>query len=66
MISWFKKRNPVLQYKRGYIAGYRAGSRESTDFLRQILIKNLLNDSLITTNTDTVVVERFVKIVENS
>ena len=55
-----------MQYKRGYIAGYRAGSRESTDFLRQMIIKNVLNDSLITTNTDTVVVERFVEIVENS
>lgn len=66
MISWLKKRKPPEQYKRGYIAGYRAGSRESTEFLRTILIKNVLNDSLITTNTDTVIVERFVEIVENS
>lgn len=66
MIKWFRKRNPVLQYKRGYIAGYRAGSRESTEFLRQMLVKNLLNDSLITTNADTVIVERVVQIVEAS
>jgi hypothetical protein len=66
MIRWFKKGSQLEQYKKGYMAGYLAGSRESTAFLRDMIVSNALNDSLIVTNTDTVVVERFVEIVENS
>jgi hypothetical protein len=50
----------------GYARGYEVGSRESTDFLRQMIIRNLLNDAVIITNADTVWVERAVQIVEES
>jgi len=50
----------------GYARGYEVGARESTDFLRQMIIKNLLNDAVIITNADTVWVERAVQIVEAS
>jgi hypothetical protein len=50
----------------GYAKGYEVGSRESTDFLRQMIIRNLLNDAVIITNADTLWVERAVQIVDES
>jgi hypothetical protein len=50
----------------GYAKGYEVGSRESTEFLRQMIIRNLLNDAVIITNADTLWVERAVQIVEES
>jgi hypothetical protein len=53
-------------WSQGYAKGYEVGSRESTEFLRQMIIRNLLNDAVIITNADTVWVERAVQIVEES
>jgi len=53
-------------WARGYAKGYEVGSRESTDFLREMIIRNLLNDAVIITNADTIWVERAVQIVEES
>ena len=53
-------------WSKGYAKGYETGSRESTEFLREMIIRNLLNDAVIITNADTVWVERAVQIVEES
>jgi hypothetical protein len=68
MANWLdrllsKKRE---SWARGYAKGYQVGSRESTDFLREMIIRNLLNDAVITTNADVLVLERVVQIVEAS
>lgn len=53
-------------WSKGYAKGYEVGSRESTDYLREMIIRNLLNDAVIITNADTVWLERAVQIVEAS
>jgi hypothetical protein len=53
-------------WSKGYAKGYEVGSRESTDYLRAMIIRNLLNDAVIVTNADVLVVERVVQIVEAS
>ena len=53
-------------WAKGYSKGYEVGSSESTEFLRRMIISNLLNDAVIITNADTLWVERAVQIVEES
>ncbi len=66
LLDKITKHRKTEYWARGYAKGYEVGSRESTDFLRQMLIRNLLNDAVIITNADTVWVERAVQIVEES
>lgn len=50
----------------GYARGYEKGSREMSQFVREMIIKNLLADAVISTNADTQILERVVEIVEES
>ena len=50
----------------GYSRGYAKGSREMSQFVREMIIKNLLADAVIITNVDVKIVERVVKIIEES
>ena len=50
----------------GYARGYEKGSREMSQFVREIIIKNLLADAVIITNADLRILERVVEIVEES
>jgi hypothetical protein len=50
----------------GYSRGYAKGSREMSEFVREIIIKNLLADAVIITNAEVRFVERVVKIIEES
>ena len=50
----------------GYTRGYAKGSREMSQFVREIIIKNLLADAVIITNAEVRFVERVVKIIEES
>jgi hypothetical protein len=50
----------------GYARGYAKGSREMSQFVREMIIKNLLADAVITTNADVEILERVVKIIEES
>jgi hypothetical protein len=50
----------------GYARGYAKGSREMSQFVREMIIKNLLADAVITTNANVEILERVVKIIEES
>jgi hypothetical protein len=50
----------------GYARGYEKGSREMSQFVRDIIIKNLLADAVISTNADLKILERVVEIIEES
>ena len=50
----------------GYTRGYEKGSREMSQFVREMIIKNLLADAVIITNAEVRFVERVVKIIEES
>ena len=50
----------------GYSRGYAKGSREMSQFVREMIIKNLLADAVIITNAEVRFVERVVKIIEES
>lgn len=60
------QRSRQRQYEKGYANGYVTGARETNEFIRRMIIKNLLNDAVLTTNTDTLIIERVVEIVEES
>ena len=45
-----------------YVKGWKAGS----EHLRNQIIRNLLSDSLLISNVDTMVIERMVAIVETA
>jgi hypothetical protein len=68
MTNWLNRfrSNKRNNWALGYAKGYEVGSCESTDYLREMIIRNLLNDAVIITNADTVWVERAVQIVEAS
>jgi hypothetical protein len=68
MTNWLDRfrRKKNDEWALAYAKGYEVGSRESTDYLRQMTIRNLLNDAVIITNADTLWVERAVQIVEES
>jgi hypothetical protein len=66
LLDKITKHRNTKYWASGYAKGYVTGSRESTDFLRQMIIKNLLNDAVMTTNADTFIVERIVEIIEES
>lgn len=51
---------------RAFNAGYRTGSQEVSDKLRQEIIQNVIADAVISTNADVDTLERIVKIVEES
>lgn len=51
---------------RAFNAGYRSGSREARDKLRQEIIQNVIADAVISTNADVDTLERIVKIVDES
>ena len=61
---WRKKVNDA--WVEGYSRGYAKGSREMSQFVREMIIKNLLADAVIITNADVRFVERVVKIIEES
>ena len=61
---WRKKLGDT--WTSGYARGYETGSREMSQFVREIIIKNLLADAVITTNADVRMLERVVEIVEES
>jgi hypothetical protein len=50
----------------GYSRGYAKGSREMSQFVREMIIKNLLADAVISTNADVKILERVVEIIEES
>jgi hypothetical protein len=50
----------------GYSRGYAKGSREMSQFVREMIIKNLLADAVISTNADVKILERVVQIIEES
>jgi hypothetical protein len=50
----------------GYGRGYAKGSSEMSQFVREMIIKNLLADAVIITNADVKILERVVEIVEES
>lgn len=60
------QRSRIRKYQKGYADGYVTGARETSDFVRRMIIKNILNDAVLTTNTDTLIIERVVEIVEES
>jgi hypothetical protein len=66
--NWLEERKSrkSKQWGLAYAKGYEVGSRESTAFLRDMIIRNLLNDAVMTTNADTFIVERIVEIIEES
>ena len=66
LLEKITKHRRTEYWSAGYAKGYEVGSRESTDFLRQMIIRNLLNDAVIITNADTVWLERAVQIVDES
>lgn len=51
---------------RAFNAGYRTGSQEIGDKLRQEIIQNLIADAVICTNADVDTLQRVVQIVEKS
>lgn len=51
---------------RAFNAGYRTGSQEVGDKLRQEIIQNVIADAVISTNADVDTLQRIVKIVEES
>jgi hypothetical protein len=53
-------------WSNGYARGYHKGSREMNQFVRDMIIKNLLADAVITTNADVKILERVIEIVEES
>jgi cobalamin biosynthesis Mg chelatase CobN len=61
---WRKKVNDA--WVEGYSRGYAKGSREMSQFVREMIIKNLLADAVIITNAEVRFVERVVKIIEES
>ena len=50
----------------GYARGYEKGSREMSEFVREMIIKNLMADAVIRTNLDVQLLEAIVEIVEES
>jgi cobalamin biosynthesis Mg chelatase CobN len=62
----FGKRKLNDAWVKGYSRGYAKGSREMSQFVREMIIKNLLADAVIITNADVRFVERVVKIIEES
>ena len=50
----------------GYARGYEKGSREMSQFVRDMIIKNLMADAVIRTNLDVQLLESIVEIVEES
>jgi hypothetical protein len=61
---WRKKVDEA--WVEGYSRGYAKGSREMSQFVREMIIKNLLADAVIITNAEVRFVERVVKIIEES
>jgi len=61
---WRKKAEQA--WVEGYSRGYAKGSREMSQFVREMIIKNLLADAVIITNAEVRFVERVVKIIEES
>lgn len=61
---WRKKLSDT--WTSGYARGYEKGSREMSQFVRDMIIKNLLADAVITTNADVRILERVIEIVEES
>jgi len=61
---WRKKLSKV--WLSGYSLGHQAGSMETSQSVREMIIKNLLADAVIITNAEVRFVERVVKIIEES
>jgi hypothetical protein len=49
-----------------YALGHEKGSREANQLVREKIIQNLLADAVIITNADLRILERVVKIIEES
>lgn len=49
-----------------YGKGYVEGSRDMNEFVRKVIINNLLNDAVVRTKTDTKVLARIIQIIEES
>jgi hypothetical protein len=62
----FGKKKLDEAWVEGYSRGYAKGSREMSQFVREMIIKNLLADAVIITNAEVRFVERVVKIIEES
>ena len=62
----FGKKKLDETWVEGYARGYAKGSREMSQFLREMIIKNLIADAVISTNLDVEMLERVVKIIEES
>jgi hypothetical protein len=62
----FGKKKLDETWVEGYSRGYAKGSREMSQFVREMIIKNLLADAVIITNAEVRFVERVVKIIEES
>lgn len=62
----FGKKKLDEAWVEGYARGYAKGGREMSQFVREMIIKNLLADAVIITNAEVRFVERVVKIIEES
>jgi len=49
-----------------FVSGYEKGASEMSEYLRQMIIYNLINDAVISTNLDTDTVEHIVQIIEET
>jgi hypothetical protein len=56
----------IRAFNSGYVRGYDCATREVSKDLREMIIKNLIADGVISTNADVGLLERVVEIIEAS
>jgi hypothetical protein len=56
----------IRAFNSGYVRGYDSATREVSKDLREMIIKNLIADGVISTNADVGLLERVVEIIEAS
>ena len=56
----------IRAFNSGYVRGYDSATREVSKDLREMIIKNLIADGVISTNADVGLLERVVEIIEKS
>jgi hypothetical protein len=62
----WRKNKISRRWLSGYFSGHKAGSLETNKAIREMIIKNLIADAVISTNADVRILERVVEIVEES
>jgi flagellar biosynthesis/type III secretory pathway protein FliH len=51
---------------KAFAKGYHKGSNDMEKYLRQLLIKEIINDAVLSTNADVDMIERVVEIIEGN